>query len=70
MIDSVEPMKEEFIVDKYNITTNAEDINDFKSLLPEPIMEDDNISINSDMSHIKEIHISDSQDKKKKLSFF
>ena len=45
-------------------------LNDFKSLLPEPIMEDDNASITSDMSYIKEIHISDLQDKKKKLSFF
>jgi hypothetical protein len=33
-------------------------------------MEDDKASITSDMSYIKEIHISDSQDKKKKLSFF
>ena len=72
MIDSFKPMKtqEEIVVDKDNITNDKEDINDFKSLLPEPIMEDDNASITSDMSYIKEIHISDSQDKKKKLSFF
>ena len=80
IIDSVEPKpvnlfepiktQEEFVVDKDNITNNTKDINDFKSLLPEPIMEDDNASITSDMSYIKEIHISDSQDKKKKLSFF
>jgi len=69
-VNLFEPMKEEFIVNKDNISNEVEDINVFKSLLPEPIMEDDKASITSDMSYIKEIHISDSQDKKKKLSFF
>ena len=63
--------QEEFVVDKDNITNDKKDINDFKSLLPEPIIEDDNASITSDMSYIKEIHISDSHDKKnKRPSFF
>ena len=69
-VNLFEPMKEEFIVNKDNISNEVEDINVFKSLLPEPITEDDKASITSDMSYIKEIHISDSQDKKKKLSFF
>ena len=57
-VNLFEPMKtqEEFVIDKDNVTNDAKDINEIKSLLPEPI--------------IKEIHISDSQDKKKKLSFF
>ena len=39
-------------------------------LLPEKIIDDDNVSIVSDISLIKEIHISSNQDKKKRLTFF
>ena len=58
------PLTESFSLDKNEII-------DMKTLIPEPIIEDDNISINSDMSRIKEIHINSSQDKKnKRPSFF
>ena len=68
---NVEPIVSEDTTLTESFSLDKNEILDMKTLIPEPIIEDDNISINSDMSHIKEIHINSSQDKKnKRPSFF